>query len=144
MEVSNLIAVVLGKVNQLAKKVALLESQLSSVNHIALLKTETPVLEVGGEYKESLPLDGDANSILMKAIHVAGDMESAIDLEIYSGLGEDSFLIYKNAVQSNVLYDVVDLPYIDEDETGKLHLVVSNKGSVATKFTVRITGLTTK
>ena len=120
-------------------KVAALEKKISKI--ITFKHEETAVaLESGSQV--SLPIETNTGKLILKTIYIKSLEGAAIDVEIVSSTdNENSFLFYRNAITTHELYDVVDIPYMDEDETNKLHLVLRNRGNIEAPYSIRISAL---
>lgn len=129
-------AVSVAKINALTK-------MMKNVSKIVTVTHTTSSLASGAGEQISLVIDNEEiNKMLVKSVVVKGSGNSQIDLEIKSSAGTTGFTSYKNVV-GNSLYDVLDLPYVDDDKTGKVHLIITNVGEEASAFDIRITGLST-
>lgn len=125
-------AVVYGKVAALEKKV----SKIITAKHTEpLVSLESPILV-------SIPIEPATSKLILKTIYIEGPLGAAIDVEIVSSAGEDDrFLFYRNSIAAEELYDLVDIPYVDEDSTDLLHFILNNKGTKSGTYTIRISGI---
>ena len=125
-------AVVYGKVAALEKKV----SKIVTAKHIEpMVSLESPILV-------SIPIEPATSKLILKTIYIDGPLGASIDVEIVSRVGEDDrFLFYRNSIAVEELYDLVDIPYIDEDGTDQLHLILNNKGNKSGAYRIRISGI---
>lgn len=135
-------AVVYGKVAKLEKLVVDLQKQLGNSNKGITVKLTTTSVSAGYSHLESPLIDVGSNKLLIKSIYIEGAPGSKIDIEIVSSKNNTPFLVYKNVVASHVLYDILDLPYEDEDGTNCIHLRIKNDSTLASSYKVRITGVT--
>lgn len=134
-------AVVYGKVSQLESKVVELEEKFNHINKIVDVEHTFTMIETNKFSQISLPLDIGTGKFLIKSIFIEGSENTAIEAEIRSSSTLSYFAFYRNTVASNLIYDQIDLPFIDDDKVDKVHIWVKNNGQVASSFKVRITGI---
>ncbi|MGA4519181.1 hypothetical protein ACPA0F_18145 [Solibacillus silvestris] len=125
-------AVVYGKVAALEKKL----NKIITVKHTEqTVSIESPVLV-------SVPIEPRTSKLMLKTIYVDGPLGAAIDIEIVSSADQNNrFLFYRNSIATEELYDLVDIPYVDEDGTDVLHLILNNKGTTSGAYQIRISGV---
>lgn len=136
-------AIVFGQIKKLEQKVIELANAIDSSSRIIQINAETELLEPDGEVLLSLDIEKGVNRFIIKTVYIEGSDNSSIGVDI-STKAANGFIIYKNAITTNLLYDVIDLPFIDEDKTEKMHLKVKNTGSESSNFYIRISGLSTQ
>jgi hypothetical protein len=134
-------AVVFGKVGQLEKKVDSLEKKFESINKIVDIEHTFTMVDVNKFSQVSLPLDIGTGKFLIKSIFIEGTENSSIEAEIRSSNTMSYFAFYRNTVSSNLIYDQIDIPFIDDDNSDKIHIWIKNNGQVSSSFKVRITGV---
>lgn len=130
--------VVSGQVKKLERKV---EDLLTQLGRITTMKQVTDVINPGQEASLDLSIGPDLNKYMIKYVYVEGLENSKMDIEILTSTADHPFLVYKNKTNGHILYDVLDLPYEDEDAAGALHLKIMNSGSIPSSFTIRVSGL---
>ena len=125
-------AVVYAKVSALEKK----------INKVITITHDEPVVSVNSPVLLSIPIGDKTSKLLLKTIFIEGPLGAAIDVEIVSSSDNlKSFLFYKNTIATEQLYDLIDIPYVDEDGTDSLHIMLNNKGSTPGKYKVRISAI---
>jgi len=135
-------ALVYGQVKKLQKKVDDLNAKLDATGKVIDLRYDFSLIGVGLEQIIDLTIGTRTNKMAVKNIYVKGGTDSAVEVEILSKSDKaTAFSFYKNAVSSNLVYDQVDVPYIDDDNKDSLHVRVKNIGKLSTPFTLRITGI---
>jgi hypothetical protein len=135
-------AVVFAKVKSVEGKVDILDKKIEVVNKIIDLHHTFTLVETDKYSLVSIPLGGGTNKLILKSVYIEGVENSSIETEIRSSANDVShFIFYRNSVASNIVYDQIDLPFIDDDESDCLHLYVKNTGNVSSSFVIRITGM---
>jgi hypothetical protein len=130
------------KVDRLTAKVDALEMQAGGTRMLVLTLT-TPSVQPGQRIELNPLIGGTTNKMLLKSIYIEGVKDSRISLELVSSRGTSPFLVYKSSTASNLVYDVLDLPYVDDDGNDALHINLFNTSAlVESPFRIRITGLT--
>ncbi|MGM7682850.1 hypothetical protein ACSVDA_11920 [Cytobacillus sp. Hm23] len=125
-------AVVYGKVVSLEKK----------IGRIVTIRHDEELVSIESPLTVSLPIEPKTDKLLLKTVFVEGPEGSAVEIEIVSCINrEDQFLFYRNSISANTLYDLIDIPYVDEDGTGNLHLNLNNVGSTSGPYKIRISAL---
>lgn len=153
-------AVTLGEVKKAQKAIATLEGNLgaldkrvvemvnkintalSNMSELVLVTHSTGTLQVSETESVSIDIPNSFNKFMLKSIYVLGTSDTSIKLEIVSSTGSKPFVVYRNIVKGNELYDVADLPYIDEDDTARLHVRITNTGTQPGTFNLRVAGVT--
>lgn len=119
-----------------------MNTALSNLSELVLIKHTTDTIEPNATEKMAITIPGTFNKFMLKSMYVLGTSDTAIQIEILSSSKGTPFTVYKNQVRGSELYDVADLPYIDEDSTAKLHVSITNVGTQPGTFNLRITGVT--
>ena len=103
----------------------------------------TALVALGTKSVFDIPLPTGIGGILIKTILVQGQTSgTAITVSIQTQ-NTNGRVVYKSSQVTNVLYDMIDLPYKDAANLGELHIVIDNTSStsVASSFTIIITGI---
>lgn len=117
-------------------------SQFAALQYVEM-DYNTSSIPVGQTGIFDIPFPQGVQGILIKTIFVQAQTDGAIfDTQILTA-DTGGRVIYKSTQVSNVLYDMVDLPYKDGSGNNQLHLMIENTGTstVASTFTVIITGI---
>ena len=134
-------AVVFGKVSALTSKVDDLEQKFNSFNKIVDIEYTFTMIDSNKYSQIALPLGIGTGKFLIKSIFVEGVDNTAIEMEIRSSASTSYFVFYRNAVSTNLIYDQIDIPFIDDDKADKVYIWVKNNGQISSSFNVRITGI---
>lgn len=126
------------------RRVFALVKRLLQANNIQDIQYTTDIIGPGNSVLLRLPIAPDISKMMLKVVWVQAESQNAaIDLEIRSSQATDAFLVYKNVVDKPEVYDLVDLPYIDDERQGNLHVWLKNNGTEASTFKLRIIGVST-
>lgn len=113
-----------------------------------LVVIETTVSALTSLEQRKVSILNESSKLLIKTVRVTPSvsadvklslLDSADDLvaeEIYSNSSKD----YTTGNETE-LYDMMDLPYIDKDNSKKVHIKIQNEGLMTANFKVKITAL---
>lgn len=94
----------------------------------------------------SVPLE--KGKILIKTIKVIPDKEAAVSLRILTNvLKPETEIVYENDSKHSTgndvegIYDMMDLPYNDEDNSNQIHFEIQNKSLELASFKIKVVGL---
>ena len=119
-----------------------INTALSNLSELVLITHTTGNINPSNSELFSVDIPNSFNKFMIKSIYALGTNDTAVKLEIQTASSGNPFMVYTNQVRGQELYDVADLPYIDEDGTAKLHVRVTNVGTQPGTFSLRVAGVT--
>lgn len=135
-------AVLFGKIGLLEKKIVSLENEIKRVNKIVDLELETPVINASSTLLTSIDIGLGSNRMIIQAIYIECASSASIDCEIRSTNKQaDYFIYYKNSISNNVMFDNVQVPFVDDMKLDKLHLYLKNESVTNSAYKIRIMGV---
>lgn len=99
------------------------------------LKEVKTTVQLGALESKTLSVDVGFNKYDIRTLEFTSDSTKAV-VSIFDK-NEDGFQVYKSIAAYKV-YDVVNIPCEDKDDTNKLHISISNTDSAQTNVTVAI------
>lgn len=108
------------------------------------------VEHVSGGAKALIHIPMEHPRFMIKTIRVVPSRETNVEVHILNSAGPTPDVLYFNNAQYSTgnfvegIYDMIDLPYMDMDETSTLHMSLKNLGTDVAHFDIEVTGLTTR
>lgn len=134
--------VIYSKVNKLEKEVVKLQTDITKINKIVDLEATTDFISNNGEIEFKMNLGLDTNRMIINLIYIESLSEyGMVECEVRSNSFENGYFVYyKNNITNKLLYDQVNIPFIDDSNTDTLYLWIKNNSEVRSKYKVRIIG----
>lgn len=98
-------------------------------------------IPAGGSFDLDLPID--LNKILLKSIEVTCSKNTEFRVEFFEEPTRTNSR-YSSDIVKQEAYDVLDLPYVDKQETETMYFRIHNTSQYAASFTVEVRGLELK
>lgn len=92
---------------------------------------------VAGGQSVFIDLDASFSKYDIRTIEVSNTVNSIVDVEVYDSSAEPRRRIYRSNKEMYI-YDMVNVPCHDKDETQKIHLKLTNYGSIETSMSLVI------
>ncbi|WP_427051994.1 hypothetical protein [Paenibacillus sp. TC-CSREp1] len=108
------------------------------------------VEQVDGGAEAFIHIPMEHPRFMIKTIRVVPTRETNVEVQVLNSAGPSPDVLYFNNAQYSTgnfiegIYDMIDLPYVDIDETSTLHLSLKNLGTDVSHFDIEVTGLTTR
>lgn len=90
-----------------------------------------------------IPVNINSNRLLLKSVEVTCSKGIEFRVEFF----EESAMTnsrYNSGVVTRENYDVLDLPYIDKEETARMYFYISNESDFEADFTIEVRGMEMK
>lgn len=101
----------------------------------------SPVIPIGESLYVAVNIGID--KILLKSVEVTCNKNTEFRVEFFEEQAmTNSRYNSGNVTQEN--YDVLDLPYIDKDETQVMHFLIHNLSNFETEYTLEVRGISMK
>lgn len=113
-----------------------------------MITIETEVSDIPGLESRRISAPLEKGKILIKTIKVIPNKEAAVSVQILTSvLKPENESIYANDSKHSTgndvegIYDMMDLPYNDEDNSNQIHFDVQNKSMELASFKIKVVGL---
>lgn len=90
-----------------------------------------------------VPVHIKTNKLLLKSIEVTANKNIPFYVEFFEEKDMKNSR-YNSGIVTLENYDVLDLPFIDKDETETMHVRIHNNGDSAASFTIEVRGVSLK
>lgn len=118
----------------------------SGTSKMVTIKSE--IVDLPGLETKRISVPLEKGKILIKTIKITPNREAAVEAHILTSvLKAENESIYdndsKHSTGNNVdgIYDMMDLPYNDEDNSNQIHFEIKNKSMETASFKIKVVGL---
>jgi hypothetical protein len=102
---------------------------------------DTPSIPAHGEL--AVPVDVTVSRLLLKSIEVTCSKNTEFRVEFF----EESEMLnsrYNSGIVQQEGYDVLDLPYMDKEESNQMYFLITNESDYDATYSIEVRGIAMK
>lgn len=124
-------------INETDKTITINSTAGGGAGTVATYSEITHTEVVAGGASVYIDLDASFSKYDIRTIEVSNSVNAIVDVEVYDSSAEPRRRIYRSNKEMYI-YDMVNVPCHDKDESQKLHLKLTNYGSIETSMSLVI------